>query len=174
MSWIYPEDWGKYEKTKNISIVASDKNYAPGHKLRHEFLKTHKDKVDVYGSCIGMFLDDKIQSLKDYRFQIVIENCQTAGYYSEKLVDAFGSYTIPIYWGDPTITKVFDTSGMLICENLDKIKAVVNSIYESPEKAAKFYNDSIEHIENNYKLASIWKSPEDYIYEKILVPRGLV
>jgi alpha(1,3/1,4) fucosyltransferase len=43
-----------------------------------------------------------------YRFSISVENSSTPGYSTEKLVHALAAGTIPIYFGDPLIDRVFN------------------------------------------------------------------
>lgn len=43
-----------------------------------------------------------------YRFSISVENSSTPGYSTEKIVHALAAGTIPIYFGDPLIDRVFN------------------------------------------------------------------
>lgn len=53
-----------------------------------------------YRGTIG----DKIQTIKNYRFNICYENTQgTPGYVTEKIFDCFMAGTVPVYWGAPNI-----------------------------------------------------------------------
>ena len=45
-----------------------------------------------------------------YRFSISVENSSTPGYSTEKIVHALAAGTIPIYFGDPLIGRVFNPS----------------------------------------------------------------
>jgi hypothetical protein len=175
MSWVADEDWKKWDKSKNISIIASDKNYALGHQLRHQLIKSYdinNRPFDVYGSCTGQFLPDKVDALKDYRYTVVIENCQTAGYFTEKLIDAFATYTIPIYWGCPNISRYFNIEGIAICNTLEELQKAIALIDTNPE--AGYEHVSPEAMEENFNLANKYKVAEDRIYEDILVPKGLI
>lgn len=44
----------------------------------------------------------------NYRFSISVENSSTPGYSTEKIVHALAAGTIPIYFGDPLIDRVFN------------------------------------------------------------------
>ena len=49
---------------------------------------------------------DKIQTMKNYRFNICYENsCNRNGYVTEKIFDSFAAGCVPIYWGAPNIEK---------------------------------------------------------------------
>ena len=43
----------------------------------------------------------KLKFQHRFRFTIAIENSESPGYATERLMDAFLEGTIPIYWGDP-------------------------------------------------------------------------
>jgi hypothetical protein len=171
MSWVADPDWTEYPKTKNISIVASDKNYAPGHQLRHRFLQLNKTPIDIFGSCTGKFFKDKSDAGKDYRFQIVIENCQSKGYFTEKLLDPMATHTIPIYWGCPNINDYYDEYGIIECGNVDILLETVSSISQDAEA---IYNRLLPSAKKNFELSKEYKVAEDWIYKNVLVPRGLV
>lgn len=50
-------------------------------------------------------VEDKIETLKDYRFNICYENTSDAyGYITEKIFDSFQAASIPVYLGAPNIT----------------------------------------------------------------------
>ena len=64
----------------------------------------------TYHNHTQEFVKLKSDTMKNYRFAIVIEN-QTHdiycdGYVTEKIYDALRNYTIPIYWGAPNITDI--------------------------------------------------------------------
>jgi hypothetical protein len=73
MSWIKKEDWQKYNKTKNISLFASSKNFTTGHQIRHQVVSILKQEksMDVYGTGYNP-VDYKLDVLKDYRFSVAI------------------------------------------------------------------------------------------------------
>ena len=55
----------------------------------------------------------KHEFLKNYRFCIAYENASTPGYTTEKLLHAKAAGCVPIYWGDSTVTRDFDSRGFL-------------------------------------------------------------
>ncbi len=46
--WIEDVDHGVHDKSKLVSIIASNKNITIGHKLRHAIIATDK-KLDLFG-----------------------------------------------------------------------------------------------------------------------------
>jgi len=137
-----------YKKTKNVSIVASNKKAFPGQVLRHEFVEKHKDsELDVFGSItgtrLGSDLFDKLEGYKDYRFTIVIENCQHDNYFTEKITDAFATGTIPVYWGTSNIGDHFNTDGIIELTDDFDINTLTPELYEEKFKAVQ---DNFERV----------------------------
>lgn len=59
-------------------------------------------------------IDDKIETIKHYRFSLCYENsCERNGYVTEKIFDCFAAGCIPIYWGAPNI-ETFVPKGCFI------------------------------------------------------------
>lgn len=158
--WVDPGQQNVYKKTKNISVISSDKKQTDGHKLRHLVIDKHKDKMDVYGRGYSP-IDRKITGLKDYRFSIVIENCKKDYWFTEKLIDCFVTGTIPIYWGCPSIGDFFDINGIITFNNLDELGEILNQCNEN------FYQSKIESIKINFEKSKKYFLPDDCIYKSI-------
>lgn len=162
--WIRPEEQYIYPKTKLISIIASNKNWTDGHALRNNIVNEIRNgqiKCDLYGRGFND-LPEKLDGLKDYMFSIVVENTKKDYYFTEKLIDCFATGTIPIYWGCPSIGNYFDERGMLVFNNVNELKNIVNGI--SPE----LYNLKLEYARKNFETAKDYMIAEDYMYEKYL------
>ena len=158
--WIKKEDFYIYPKDKNISIVCSNKRYLNGHILRHECVNLFKDVIDIYGNGYNP-IDQKIISLKNYRYQIVIENTKKDFWFTEKLIDCFVTGTVPIYYGCPSIDKFFDTNGMIIFNNLEELNKIIKNLN------ADIYNSMMDSIINNYKKAHQYILAEKAISQTI-------
>ena len=114
-------------KSRNLSLIASEKRSQKGHRLRHSMVDWARDadvEMDALGRGYTPF-HAKSEGLAPYRFSVVIENIQERNYFTEKLVDAILCRTVPIYWGCPNIADFFDTSGMIICEDEASLRAAV-------------------------------------------------
>lgn len=155
--WVPPEEQMIYDKTKNLSIISSNKTFTDGHKLRHTVISRYKEHMDVYGRGYSP-IEFKLEGLKDYRFQIVIENCKRDYWFTEKLIDCFMTGTIPIYWGCPSIGDFFDTEGMIIIDNIEDIGKVIPLLDET------LYLSKKEHIQKNYDLGKKYLLPDQLIY----------
>ena len=96
--WIHNYE-GIENKHKFCSIFASDKAMTLGHRLRHMIVDRYKTsgKMDCYGKYAENVLENKEDGLNPYYFSITIENAIVKGYWTEKLLDAFATKTIPNY-----------------------------------------------------------------------------
>ena len=63
----------------------------------------HVDSGGRWNNNIGAPIGNKIEWLKNYKFNICFENSSYPGYLTEKLFDAFKAGCIPIYWGDTSL-----------------------------------------------------------------------
>ena len=159
--WIDSFDYGIHPKTEMFSIIASPKNYLPGHILRHQIVAAAGNNIDKFGGGYT-YIPNKIDGLRNYRYHFAIENCQKDCWFTEKLIDCFMTGTIPIYWGCSSIGDFFNTDGMVIFDGLHDLKEKL--VHCTPTN----YELCKEHIEENYKLAQKYLLAEDYIVENNL------
>ena len=80
-------------------------------------------------------------------FTIVVESNQEPWYFSEKIIDALLTKTVPIYWGATDIGKFFDTKGILSFNSIEEFFEIINNINENTYEQLK------PHIEKNYIVA---------------------
>lgn len=79
---------------------------------------------------IGGAIKDKQKFLSDSKFNIAFENNSYSGYVTEKIMEAFAAYTIPIYYGDPEITKDFNSKAFVNVMDYDTIDDAIARIKE--------------------------------------------
>ena len=92
-------------------------------------------------------------------FHLSIENVQYDNWFTEKIVDAFLSKTVPIYWGCPNIENFFDKRGIYTFSSKEELLHLINSLTEDD------YNSKLEYIKSNYNSAIYWKSYYDRLIE---------
>ena len=159
--WINEDDQKVYEKTKLLSIIASNKRQTEGHRLRHvsiDVLKSNNVSLDVYGRGYNP-IDYKLESLKDYAFSLIIENSRSDYYFTEKLIDSFVTGTVPIYWGCPSIGDFFNLNGMIIFNDIEDLLLKLNSV------SLEQYNNMLPAINENFEKAKEFLIAEDWIYK---------
>ncbi|WQT66359.1 fucosyltransferase [Helicobacter pylori] len=142
------------------SFVASNPN-AP---IRNAFYDALNSIEPVTGggsvkNTLGYNVKNKNEFLSQYKFNLCFENSQGYGYVTEKIIDAYFSHTIPIYWGSPSVAKDFNPKSFVnVCdfkdfdEAIDYVKylhthpnAYLDMLYENPLNSvngkAGFYQD---------------------------------
>ncbi|UOR33972.1 glycosyltransferase family 10 domain-containing protein [Helicobacter pylori] len=121
-------------------------------------------------NTLGYKVKNKNEFLSQYKFNLCFENSQGYGYVTEKILDAYFSHTIPIYWGSPSVAKDFNPKSFVnvhdfknFDEAIDYIKylhahpnAYLDMLYENPlntiDGKAGFYQDlSFEKILDFFK-----------------------
>ena len=166
---INPEDFGLWEKERILSIVASDKQWTDGHKLRHQIVQKFRDKMDVYGRGFNSLVDSyddnrrgKILALGPYYYSLAIINSQHDDYFTEILTDVLACGTIPIWWGTANVGKYFNPDGIIQFNTIEELDALLPTltpelyykkmpaVVENIEKA-KAYNTRFDWIYDNYK-----------------------
>lgn len=122
-----------FPKKKALSWVTSNKTNRKGHKLRMAFLDKLKSGVqfDLYGRGF-IPVDDKWDALAPYSYTIAFENCSTPHYWTEKIMDAYLAWCMPIYYGAPNIDAYFPPESFVWIDPKDKhillkIKEIVAS-----------------------------------------------
>lgn len=159
-SWLHIPHRVLYPKTKMTSLLASSKNFMHGHSVRHD-IKARGLTVDYFGFGEGDHYENKHNALKDYRFSVVVENTKQDYYFTEKIIDAFVTGTVPIYWGCPSIGKFFNTEGMIIFDTIDELMRIV------PALTVADYIKRLPAIRQNYALAMDLVSPDDRMFALI-------
>lgn len=116
------------EKSKEISVICSNKSTAPGQTQRKQFVQELKallgERLDVYGRGIN-FIEKKSDAILPYKYHIVLENCfNQPGWWTEKLSDAYWGYSFPIYIGNEHVEHGFPKGSMLVLDISDPLQAV--------------------------------------------------
>ena len=125
-------------KTRMTSIIASEKQFLPGHVVRHDLIQWMQENdldVDIIGRGYRPF-EHKWEGLAPYYYSVVIENSIEKSYFTEKLIDSILCETVPIYLGCHDIENYLDIRGMIICKTVDDLKNAVltTSINQYTEK----------------------------------------
>lgn len=83
-----------------------------------------------YQNNIGMpdGIPDKLKFQQKHKFSICFENSAHPGYITEKLVQGFAAGTIPIYWGAPDVTQIYNEKAMIILKDIKDITRAIETI----------------------------------------------
>ena len=133
-------------KTELVSMIYSKNNRHSGHKMRHDIADKFGERINLFGSGTGKYLENKIDSLADYMFQIVVENGKYPEYVSEKFFDCIKTRTIPIYrGGEEGLRKMgFDSNGILFFDDLEELNVILKE-----KVSSEVYKMMLPHAVNN-------------------------
>lgn len=153
--WI--ESPNLYEKTKLISMICSDKVKTPLQQFRVDYALSNKDNLDLYGH-LYKGIQKKEEGLIDYMFSVCIENDEHDTYFTEKILDAFATGTIPIYKGTKKVVNHFNENGILFLDDIS-----LNDL--TPE----LYFSKIDAVKENFEKVLSLNVLENYMFDKYMV-----
>lgn len=78
---------------------------------------------------VGGQVKNKLEFDSAHKFSIVFENI-IGSFLTEKLDAAFAGKTIPIYWGNPYVTEVYNSKAFINCHDYDSFEDVIKRVIE--------------------------------------------
>ena len=130
-----------YSAGATSKLKWSDPMEFDGYKLRELFWKNKeliKIKKNFYTSSKRepnvpdknpypySYKDEIMESM----FTLVIENTFESNWFTEKIIDCFRTYTVPVYFGCKNITQYFNKDGMILPTSMDDAINKINSLNE--------------------------------------------
>lgn len=108
-------------KENKIVWVTSNQRSSKGHNIRMDFLEKIKGLhfIELYGRGINP-IDDKWEVLNTSKYAIAYENFQNDYYWTEKIIDCYLSFTMPLYFGCDNIEKYFPKNSFIQIDPMDK------------------------------------------------------
>lgn len=116
------------------------------------------------GACLGGLYNSSSVSdfVRQYKFVITMENSHDEYYLTEKITHGFVAQTIPIYWGSPHVSDVFNNGRYLVLEStyipdmdalIKKMTTMTDSEWLSRVNSPIFSKDSddIEELVRNIR-----------------------
>lgn len=156
--------------SKFCNYVISNALSDPARDEMIKVLESYKsvDSGGKYHNNVGGPVPDKIAFQKNYKFTMAFENTGSRGYTTEKIVQAFASSTVPIYWGNPDIAEEFNPEAFINCHDFDSFEAVLDEIkridndkeaFEKMVKAPILREDSkaAKFLEDDYLSEYLYK-----------------
>lgn len=158
-------------KPKLMSIIVSEKQFAPGHIYRHNLVQTiinNNLPIDIYGRGSGKYAGNNrrimgtfsdAEPFEDYMFSICIENYVCNHYFSEKIMTPLMYNCMPIYYGCKNISSYVENTINLTGNVLFDINIIVNVLKHPQVYYKKTYTSknikTVNLIEN---LPNVFKS----------------
>jgi hypothetical protein len=149
------------------------------------FVEKTSDKLcHSYGNCFGNYSSTRKQKApgnawnneliniyKDYKFVIAMENSCVDGYVTEKIINAYYSGAIPIYWGSSNINDFFNKDAFINVNNFKSFEECVNYVINMSETKRKemlnqsFYNntDLVNLLNDSYNSKKKNKVLNEYL-----------
>ena len=138
-------------KNKLMSIVVSEKKFAPGHIYRHKLVEKIIEfnlPIDIYGRGSNMYKYNRIigkfedaEPYESYSFSICIENIICNHYFSEKIITPLMYNCMPIYLGCKNINDYLENVIILEGDILNDISTIVKIIENPTLYYKKTYTD---------------------------------
>jgi hypothetical protein len=154
--------------------------------------KTSVDVCHAYGNCCGKYTktkrtqvpgnwhsDQLIDTYKDYKFVLAMENKMVDGYVTEKIINAFYSGAIPIYWGSSNITEFFNKDAFINVSDFKTFEECVDHvirmtddtinmmrsqpIYNTENHLCNLMNDTFNSTTDNVVLNKYVEILKEYI-----------
>jgi len=185
LSWLkmpYVDSFNDITKKFEVSYLCGVKNLIEGHFLRQKLYKRDdeilipkqwfyklpdciwNEKANEYSRTK---LDAKKVCWNESMFHIAIENVKHHNFYTEKILDAFLTKTIPVYYGCSNIDEFFNSKGIITFNNENEAIKICNSLTEND------YYDRIDAINENYEIAKskfYWRDMiRDWIWDFIKI-----
>ena len=146
-----------YDKTKLVSMIASNKVMCEEHKFRQKMIGKFSSKCDHFGRGYRE-IPNKVDGLRDYCFSFAMENGTYSNMFTEKITDCFMTGTIPIYYGMDNIGDIFNKDGIIKLDEDFKIEDLSFELYQS----------KLEAVKENFKITNEMLVAEDYIYKNYI------
>lgn len=81
-----------------------------------------------YRNNVGGAVEDKIDFIARYKFNIAFENSEGEGYTTEKIMEALYARTVPIYWGNQLIGKEVNPATFINVHDFDTLDRCIDYI----------------------------------------------
>jgi len=135
-----PLDAMLQDKTGFCASVMSNPEGDPARRRIVELLGAYKP-IAMGGrwlNNVGGPVQDKLAFQARYKFAVAFENSSTPGYLCEKITDAFASDAIPVFWGDPEVTRDFNPEAFVNCHACGSLEAAVARVQQIDQDDALY------------------------------------
>lgn len=99
------------------------------------------------------WLDINIDLKSNYKFSVAAENTYSPGYTTEKIMTSFHAHSIPIYWGNPLISKAFNSKAFINCHDYPSLDDIVNKVKEIDNSDEQWCNMVSEPWQTDEQIA---------------------
>lgn len=149
-------------------VVSNGNNAAPIRQQMFEKLSAYK-RVSSGGrfmNNVGGPVADKRAFETKHKFSIAFENSSHAGYSTEKIVQSFAVGTVPIYWGDPEICRIFNKEAFVNVADfasLDEVVEYVKFLDNNPDEYLKKLS-APALASDEFRFEMVYQNLVDFLY----------
>ena len=149
-SWI--SDSLTIDKRDQISFIMSSKINGAPYRMRFKILKRYRNATTIGPFEFKFHRSPPLVPSKDpffanAKFNIACENQDMPNMFTEKLLDCFKTYRVPIYFGCTNIGNYFDIRGILQFFTIEEFDKIIANL--TPD----VYDSMFPYVLNNYELA---------------------
>lgn len=103
-----------------------------------------------------------IDAKSNYRFSIAAENAVVDGYTSEKILTSFQAHSIPIYFGDPSIEKEFNSTAFINANNYSSEDELLHAVRKIDADEELWCRMAMENWRTDKQVIKQKTEQEDY------------
>lgn len=153
---FYSDNCIKNDRIYFCDFIYSHKSFHGVRELLLERLNSYK-RVECCGTYLNNMPDNylcnnyntKLDFQKNCKFSIACESVSQLGFTTEKILHPFRSGSIPIYFGNPEINKIFNEKAFINCHSFDTIEDVFEYVKYIDNNTEIYYNMLNEPIFND-------------------------
>ena len=112
--------------SKNKFLVSFINNPHPT-RLRAQELLSEIEPISTFGRSVNNYAKDKIETTKSYWFSLCFENDLYPGYVTEKVLEAWLGWSIPLQWGDDA-TGILNPNAIVNLANFQTMEHFVDYV----------------------------------------------
>ena len=90
------------------------------------------------GQTVNWLNDSKTDFQRKCKFTLCFESTSHNGFITEKITDAFYADTIPVYFGSPNVTDIFNKNAFINCMDYESFDQVIEKIKELDQDDEKY------------------------------------
>lgn len=90
------------------------------------------------GERVNWLNDSKADFQRKCKFTLCFESTMHYGFVTEKIMDAFYADTIPVYYGSPTVTDIFNKDAFINVADFESFDAAIAKIIELDQDDEKY------------------------------------
>lgn len=154
------------DKENRIAVVCSNASKTEGQRQRLALLGGLKqrlgDRLVHFGRGFQP-IDDKMDAILPYRFQLVLENGVEPNYWTEKLADAYLGWSYPVYLGCPNVGDYLPAAALLSIngQSVGAVAARIMGLLEQPlsaqqQAAMAEARNRVLNVYNPFAWAAYW------------------